>query len=362
MLRKFLAAVIFLALVILQPPLVHAQDYREEFFKGNVVEIVEDGQEELNGVVIPYQVVVVRLDSGQELTIDHGRLLSISNAQKVKDGETVVLAKVTGPNGQEQYLIRDKYRINYLIYIAGFFFALVLLVGGFKGLGSVVGLFVSLAVIVRFVVPQILAGRDPIVISIVGALVIMAVTIYLAHGFTKQTTVAVFSTFIALVFTGIISVIFVALARLTGLGSEDAYTLQLGAGQAINLKGLFLGGIIIGALGVLDDVTTTQAATVFELKRTDPKLKASQLIKKGLSVGREHVAAVVNTLVLAYAGSSLALFIIFAYNPLGMPTWVILNNEFLAEEIVRTLAGTTGLILAVPLTTFLAAWFVSRKI
>jgi uncharacterized membrane protein len=362
MLKKFLAPLFIFIVILAFPLFVFAQDYREEFFKGLVLEVTDEGVENINGVAVPFQVVRVLLDSGQEILIDHGRVFSISNSQKVKEGEKIVVSRVlVGAEGQQAYVIRDKYRLISLVYIAAFFFALIFLVAGLKGFGSIVGLFVSLAVIMRFIVPQILAGKDPVIISVLGSLVIMGFTIYLAHGFTKQTHVAVFSTFIALVFTGIISLVFVYLARISGMGSEDAYTLQIGGTNIINLRGLFLGGVIIGALGVLDDVTTTQAATIFELKKANEKLGLSELMRKGLVVGREHVAAVVNTLVLAYAGASLALFIIFAYNPLNMPTWVILNNEFLAEEIVRTLAGTSGLILAVPLTTFLAAWFVTRK-
>ena len=329
-----------------------------------MVDVIEDGAEEVNGVHVPYQVVKIKLLSGEvgrEITIDHGRLLTISEAQKVKNEDTIVISKISTPDGVEQYVIRDKYRINNLIYIAGFFFAVVLLIAGFTGLGSIVGMFVSLAVIVRFIVPQILDGKDPVLVSILGSLVILGTTIYLSHGFTKQTHVAVFATFVSLILTGIISVLFVYFAKISGMGNEEAYTLQMGGTSIINLKGLFLGGVIIGALGVLDDITTTQSATIFELKATNSKLTMGELVKKGISIGREHVAAVVNTLVLAYAGASLALFIIFAYNPLGMPTWVILNNEFLSEEIVRTLAGTTGLVLAVPLTTFLASYFASRQ-
>jgi uncharacterized membrane protein len=201
-------------------------------------------------------------------------------------------------------------------------------------------------------------------ISIVGSAVILLVTMYLAHGFTRQTTLALSATAISLFLTGIFAVVFVSLARLSGLGSEDAYSLQQGFGQTINFHGLLLGGIIIGTVGVLDDVTTTQAATIHELAEANPKSTFEDLVKKGMRVGREHIASVVNTLVLAYAGASIAVFI---YLQIGIqqqsqPLWVMLNSEVIMEEVIRTLAGSLGLVLAVPITTIIAAFFAKNEI
>jgi uncharacterized membrane protein len=218
---------------------------------------------------------------------------------------------------------------------------------------------ISLLVIAKFIVPQILAGNDPLIISIIGCLFIMVVTIYLAHGFSRQTTVALAATFVTLVITGSISIILVKLMHLSGLGSEDAYSLKLGPTALINFKGLLLGGILIGALGVLDDVTTGLTASLFELNRANTKLSFTELIRAGLRVGREHVSSLVNTLVLAYAGASLPIFIILITNPNNYPLWSTLNSEMVIEEIVRTLSGSIGLITAVPLTTLFAAWYLT---
>jgi uncharacterized membrane protein len=190
------------------------------------------------------------------------------------------------------------------------------------------------------------------------------VTMYLAHGFGTQTHIALSATALSLFLTALFSILFVSLAKLSGMGTEDAYSLQQGFGQVINFRGLLLGGIIIGALGVLDDVTTTQAAAIHELHETNPKASFEDLFRKGMRVGQTHIASVINTLVLAYAGASIGIFI---YLHLGIkqdiqPLWVMLNSEVIMEEVIRTLAGSLGLILAVPITTLLAAFFAKNTI
>jgi len=265
------------------------------------------------------------------------------------------LTKISSPKG-EQYQIIDKYRLNELIYIGLLFLALVLLLSRWKGVGSFLGMVLSLLVIVKFIVPQILAGMDPLFISIVGAIFILITSIYLAHGFSRQTTVAVVATSLTLIVTGFLSVVFVNITNLSGLASEDALSLQFGPTVSINFRGL-----IIGFLGVLDDITTGLAATVFTLKKVNPRMKLEELIKSSLNIGREHISSLVNTLVLAYAGASLPLFLFIVLNPQSYPLWFIVNSEFIAEEIVRTLVGSIGLLCAVPVTAVIAAWVVKKN-
>jgi uncharacterized membrane protein len=348
----------------LTPTLTHAQEFKEEFFKAEVINILEDKEIDSEAGKNYYQKTQLRLlngpDENKNIIVDHGGQLKINESQKVKNGDVVVLTKLQSPNSEPRYIITDKYRINQLIWMAAGFFLLVFLIAGKKSFGAILGLIISMLVIVNFIVPQILAGGDPLFISIAGALAILFVTIYLAHGLNRQTTIALISTFITLALTGIISVLAVKLAYLTGMGSEEASTLQLGPTSNINLQGLLLGGIIIGALGVLDDITTTQSAAVFEISKMNPKLKFEELFRKGLNIGKEHIASLVNTLVLAYAGASLPIFILFVFNPRNVPMEIILNSEIIAEEIVRTLAGSSGLVLAVPIATALSAWSLTR--
>lgn len=359
---------VYIFLVAAPISATHAQSQTpgtDLYYKAKVEKIIESGDKIINGLTLPYQIVRVKLLDGnlknKEITIDHGMIFSVDKDKFVHAGQTVVVVQTIGPDNTLIYQIIDVYRLNSLIPFLILFAAAVILLSRWKGVGSIIGMMVSLLVIAQFIVPQILSGQEPLVISIIGCLVIMVVTIYLAHGFSHQTTIALASTFATLLLTGLLSVLFVRLASLTGLGSEDAYSLKLGPMAGINFKGLLLGGILIGALGVLDDVTTGLTASIFELHHANPRLSFPALISAGLRIGREHIASLVNTLVLAYAGASLPIFIILITNPNHYPFWSIINSEMIVEEIVRTLSGSFGLILAVPLTTTLAAWYLTQK-
>lgn len=359
----FISIILFFASI--QPSFAQEaqQPQQEEVIKAQVIQITDEGEQEIEGNKLPFQSVKVKLlegsEKGSEVTIEHGKMFTIREQQKVQAGETVVVVKYPNPEGFG-YLIVDKYRLDKLVYIALLFFALVIALSRWKGLGSLLGLIISLAVIVKFIVPQILLGHDPLVVSIIGALLIMVTTIYLAHGFSKKTTIALVSTFLSLVLTGVLAVLFANLVKLTGLGSEDAYSLQFGQTGNINFKGLLLGGIIIGTLGVLDDITTSLATAISELVKANPKAKVKELIKSGLTIGSEHISSLVNTLVLAYAGVGLPMFLFIVLNPTGQPVWFILNSEMIVEELVRTLAGSIGLVMAVPITTILAAYALAK--
>lgn len=338
----------------------------EEFLKGKVIKIEKQGLENFNGIKVFVEKFVLQITQGKE----KGKTVSIERTldprlsqQKLFAGEDVVVKKQELRNST-QYLVYEPYRLNSLLYLAGFFFLFIIFVAGKRGLGALVGLLISVLVIGFYIIPQILAGQDPLTVCLLGSFVILLTSTYVAHGISVKTTVAVVSTALSLLFAAGISMFFVGLLNIFGLGSEEIYDLQIGSRNALNPKGLLLGSILIGTLGALNDITTTQAITIFTFVkesappaggwRTKPKLM--DLFEKGMDIGKEHIASLINTLVLAYAGSSLAIFIFFSLNPANLPWWVILNNEATVEEIVRSLAGSTALILAVPLTTLLAAW------
>ena len=220
------------------------------------------------------------------------------------------------------------------------------------------GFAMSLGVITFFILPAILAGRSPLAVSIIGASAIMLLALYLAHGVNVQTTSAVLGTFISLGLTGLLALVFVEAASLTGFASEEAIFVNISAEQ-VNLQGLLLGGIIIGSLGVLDDVTITQASAVWELHVANPAFGARDLYHSALRIGRHHIASTVNTLLLAYAGASLPLLILFTLA--GARFGVVVNGEIVAQEIVRTLVGSIGLVASVPITTGLASFVASRS-
>lgn len=337
----------------------------QQFFKANVVEVVEEGYKESNGAKNYYQTIRVRIEDGTQkgkyTVIENGQNSQISKNQLVAKGDEIVISQAFSQNGKSSYSIYDAYRLNMIFLALIIFFVLILLVAGIKGLGSILGMIISLIIILLFIVPSILKGVDPLTVTLIGSSIIIVLTTYLAHGVSQKTTIALFSTLISLSLTTAFAVFAINLTKITGLGNEDFFTLQIGPTSIINIQGLFLSAIIIGTLGALNDITTTQSATIFELKKLDSKLKFTDLFQKGLAVGKEHIASLVNTLVLAYAGSSFAVFIFFVLNPAKIPYWVILNNEIVADEVIKIIAGSVGLLLAVPIVTLIASYVFSRK-
>jgi len=218
-------------------------------------------------------------------------------------------------------------------------------------------MLLSFGVLFIFVLPQIQAGRDPVLIAVISSIFIIPITFYLSHGFERKTTIAVIGTFIALVITGILAVLFVNGAHLNGF-SEDAMFLQTMDGVQYNLRGILLSGIIIGTLGVMDDITVSQTSIVFQLYDVKKDMTVMELFTRSIQIGKDHIASMVNTLVLVYTGASLPLLLLFMNNP--RPLGEILSVEAVSTEIVRTLVGSIGLILAVPITTFLASIFVGQ--
>lgn len=332
---------------------------------GNVVQVRDQGVQTSYGFTNPYQTVRVKVKngdlSGGTITVENGQGYHIDSSRLAVLGDTVVVAKTVNDKNEVTFRIDDFYRLSAILPILIIFFGLIIVLSGWKGVGSIAGMLLSLWVIVGYIVPQILKGAEPLLISIIGCFGIMTTTIYLAHGFSKKTTIALVSTFFTLTLTGVLSVLFVQLTHITGLGSEEAYSLKLGPAAHINLKGLFLGGVLIGSLGVLDDVTTSLAAAIDELAKANPKYTFGHLMKSGMAIGREHISSLVNTLVLAYAGASLPIFLIIVLNPNKYPLWNIINSELIIQEVVRTLAGSIGLIFAVPFTTVLAAYFFAKR-
>ncbi len=274
-------------------------------------------------------------------------------------GDDIVLA-FTGedPRNDDAYLIMDFQRGTPLLMLVVVFLGAVLLLGRWHGARALAGLGVSAAVLGLFVVPAILAGEDPLLTGITGAGLIMFATLYLTHGLSVRTSVALLGTLISLLLIGIISAVFSGLMHLTGL-DEQTGNLIAALGHGIDAQGLLLAGVVIGALGVLDDVTVTQASAIWELRRANPKLSWRDLYDAGVRIGRDHVASAVNTLVLAYAGAALPVLLYTAVSGVGLGT--ILTSQDIAQEILRTLAGSIGIVAAVPLTSLLAAAIVIRE-
>lgn len=250
------------------------------------------------------------------------------------------------------YTLVDYQRGSALFLLFAVFALLVIALSRLRGALSLVGLGVSLAVILVYIVPAILDGKPPVAVAVSGSLAVMFTTILLAHGRGPKSVAALLGTSASLLLTALLAVFFTHLSRLTGLAGDEAFALRL-ADPTVSLQGLLIGGMVIGALGVLDDVTVTQSSVALGLRAANPELGYRELFSRSMHVGRDHVSATVNTLVLAYAGSSLPVLLIFASGALSLGQAV--NLELVSEQVVATLVGSIGLIAAVPITTAIAA-------
>lgn len=289
-------------------------------------------------------------DLGRDLTIEEGDRIRVFRNPVPPDAQI-------GGVPVDRYALADFERRLPLLALAIGFALVVVAAGRIRGLRALAGLAISLLVVVEFMVPAILEGSEPLEVALVGSLAIMLVTLALSHGLGPKTLAAALGTAASLLLTAGLASLFTELAYLTGFSSEEAIVVRAAVGD-VSIRGLLLAGIVVGALGVLDDVTVSQSSTVMALQRANPLQSFRQLFGGALSVGRDHIAATVNTLVLAYVGASLPVLLIFSIGGTSFSDAV--NNESVAQEIVATLVGSIGLIAAVPVTTALAALLAIR--
>ncbi|WUX45501.1 YibE/F family protein [Streptomyces sp. NBC_01435] len=291
---------------------------------------------------------------------DHGRtfteIVQPDSPRQLRRGQGVVVAYAPDAPHDLQYSVTDVNRKFPMTLLAGVFALVVVAVGRMRGVMALVALAVSFAVLTLFILPAVLQGSNPLLVAVVGAGAIMLIALYMCHGLTARTSVAVIGTLISLLLIGLLGSLFIGWASLTG-NTDDNTGLIHGLYPHIDMSGLLLAGVIIGSLGVLDDVTVTQTSAVWELHQANPTLGVRGLYRAGIRIGRDHIASVVNTLVLAYAGAALPLLLLFSVAQSSMGT--VANSELVAEEIVRTLVGSIGLVASVPVTTVLAALVVS---
>jgi len=268
-------------------------------------------------------------------------------------GDEVVVTRFTGPAGGFA-VISEPWRLPLLGVGAGLFAAAVIVVGGLRGLRSLIALGLTLAVLIRIVVPLLLRGLDPVLLAVGAGAAVTVATLLLTEGATRVTAAASIGTFAALVLTAVLAALFTAAAEFTALqGSEEIGFLIPLVGERIDLQGILLAATVFGALGVLDDVTVTQAATVEQLHTAAPSASRGAVINRAMRVGRSHIAATVNTLVLAYLGAGLPLLLLFSLSSQAPAT--LINSEIVAVEVIRALVGSIGIVAAVPLTTLMAA-------
>ena len=362
MIKKILFLVFFATLLFL-PAKIMAQDQAitGETIEGKIVKISDEKTIEVMGAKQLYQKLSVTItkgsDFGKTIIIENGNL-PLANIIQYRLHDQVTIVKSQDQQGNNIYNINDFIRRDSLLLLFIIFVFTTIFVAQWKGLTAIISMACTFLVIFEFVLPQLANGSNPILISIGASIIIIPITFYLSHGLNMKTTVAIIGSLITLIVIGVLANLFIYICHLSGLSSEDAATLSLYKPGVINMKDLLFAGFVIGALGILDDITVAQAAVITEIKSVMPKIKPWDLYKKGMNVGKDHITSMVNTLILVYTGASLPLLLIFIDNP--RPFSEVINYEFIAEEVVRTLVGSIGLVLAVPITTLIAV-FIFKK-
>ncbi|MFI1354967.1 YibE/F family protein [Streptomyces sp. NPDC020898] len=298
----------------------------------------------------------IRVDTGDDKGRTFTEIVQPDQSRQLHQDQKVVVAYEPSAPRDLQYSVTDVNRRLPLALLAGIFALAVVAVGRLRGVMALVALAASFMVLTLFILPAILQGSNPLVVAVIGASAIMLIALYMCHGLSARTSVAVLGTLISLVLIGVLGSLFIGWAALTG-NTDDNTGLIHGLYPSIDMSGLLLAGVIIGSLGVLDDVTVTQTSAVWELHEANPTMGWRGLYRAGIRIGRDHIASVVNTLVLAYAGAALPLLLLFSIAQSSVGT--VANSELVAAEIVRTLVGSIGLVASVPVTTALAALMVS---
>ncbi len=324
------------------------------YYRGTIVEIISAEEMELEGLEeiqskVNLKVLLSNINKFVEIEVVG---LKDFKTQTYEKGDKILVSEFVSDEGTSNYAIVGYDRQNVLIVLFLIFLVLALIISSKKTLGAMLGLIFSFLVIFTFLIPRILAGDNPVFISILSASIMIPANFYLSHGLNKKTTIAIISTIIALIITGFLALIFMGIANITGHGLEEAMIITTMVNNSINIEGLLLAGVIIGTLGVLDDITISQAAIVQQISEVGEKLSPKEIFLRAMSIGKDHMASMINTLVLVYTGASMPLLIIFV--SAGLPFHYVLSLEVVSMEVIRTLVGSIGLVSAIPITTFLA--------
>ena len=357
--KKLFVSIFALSLFV--PQLVSAQGTlvsdQITIVKARVTTILAEEQKSVPGTDIKTAqqtikaVITEGVQQGKEVIIENDYL-------NLEVDEIFFVTHTQTTDGKEFYAVKDPYRLSALWFFVGLFIVVVIAFGGIQGVRGLISLFGSFALIVYVLLPGILYGYSPVLLSILVSSLIVVLGSYITHGFNKTTSAAVVGMLVTILMTGALAYFAVDATRLTGYESDEATYLNFSTRGAIDFVGLLLGGILIGLLGVLYDAAIGQALIVEELHKIAPHVSRWVVFKRALRVGREHIGALVNTLAIAYVGTSLPLLLLFytANSPLGLTA----NQEVFATEVIRAMIGSIGLVLAVPITTLIAIFMLMK--
>lgn len=352
---------VLLALLLILPGSLTAQelvDDATEVMRAEVITVLAQEQAMVPGTDIPatYQTLDARILDGSQA----GKRVTLENDHlSLAEGDVFYLRHTQGVTGTEYYTVMEPYRLPQLGLLAGLFVLTVALFGGAQGLRGLLSLIASVLFMIYVLLPSMMAGYSPIAVSIICASAIVILGSYITHGFSRMTTTAVLGMIVTIVLSGVLAWLAIRWTRMTGFAAEEATYLLLNTRGTIDLAGLYLGGILIGLLGVLYDAAIGQSVAVEELRRADPQASSQHVISRALRMGREHIGALVNTLAIAYVGASLPLLLFF-YGAQVEDVYELVNREIFASEIVRIIVSSIGVILVVPITTVIAAALIQK--
>ena len=352
---------VFLVAGLLTKNVVLAQEVHQdlqETVKAKVLEVAEQSDRQIMGTEATTTVQTLRIEllDGSKM----GQVSSLDNDIMVlKVGDVIFVNRLVAIDDTEYFTFKDVERRPQLFWMGLLMVGLVLIFSGWQGARALLSLALSIVAIVFLLVPALLAGYEPALASLLIAGVILALSLFLTHGLNARVTIAFLGTFGAVGVTCLLAWLSVDWLRLTGFGSDASVYLNFSTGGTLDIAGLLLGSIIIGLLGVLDDVSITQASVVQELRAANTTLSSFELYRRAINVGRDHVGSLVNTLALAYLGTALPLVMFYARAQADF--WQSINQEVIASEILRIIIGSIGLILAVPFTTAVAAWYFGHR-
>jgi uncharacterized membrane protein len=351
-----LATVFFSGASIVSAQAVHQE--LQETVRAKVLEIVAAIDRDIMGTNTTTTVQTLRVEllegakAGTVATFDNDILL-------LEKGDVIFVNRLEAIDGTEYFIFKDVERRTQLLVVLALLLFLIVVFAGWQGIRAIISLAISLMAIIFLLVPALLAGYSPALASLVIAAGILSVILFFTHGFRPHVVIAYAGTLAAVAITCLVAWWSVSWLRLTGFSSDASIYLNFSTGGTLDISGLLLGSIIIGLLGVLDDVSITQSSVVHELRRANQALGMWELYQRAIRVGRDHVGSLVNTLALAYVGAALPLVLLYARA--NADFWVSINQEVIAAEIVRIVVGSIGLVLAVPLTTIIAAWYFSKR-
>ena len=338
---------------------LNAATPQNEVFEAKILEVISESEETYDETqIVLLQELLIEATTGsqdgEQIQLEFNQLIQNNDRRyQVNDRVLVNYSKV---DNIETYYVIEYIRRPAIMWLFAAFALLVLAIGRWNGLSALTGLVTSFVIIFMMLIPGIQAGYNPILITILSSILIITVSFYITHGISEKTTLAVIGTSASLIVTSIIANISINAANLSGFGSEEASFLQFLKGDTLDMRGLLLAGMMLATLGVLDDITISQSSIVRELKSLKPDIQPGRLFIRAMNVGRDHIASLVNTLVLVYTAGSLPLLLLFQLDE-NRSFLTVLNYSMVAEEIIAMLVGSIGIVLAVPVTTFIAAYF-----